>query len=254
MTIAAALIAGCTFNINTDTSESTEETEKTSASEESSDTSVEETTSTTPSWTEDTSVIHEAQVFILSETTVSDAYGDYITRIPDIVVDGESQEDINSSLFQYISQNHTLEYDEEMHMYEGESVDFVWGTNGHYLTVILIAKGVREEYTEYEVLNYNLDTMESANNTELVKSFGYTDESYYNYVGRAYTNWWASESWLAGSEDMRDQSIDEISESTVSACILPSGNLGAVGYVHVPAQVEHPQECFDLFTGIVYFD
>ena len=251
-TIASILLTGCTVNINTGTSEET--TEPTTAT---SETTEEPTTTTTSETTESSETtpaftVHEVSVEDLYSNTYSDFAGDYTAKAPKIIVDGVEQTAVNSYISTSLAQNHPLNFNSEVKMYEGELTDYCWGSNGKVLSVIIIISYLSEDGNTYEVYNYDLDTMELINNDKVLSTFNTSEDVFESQVATEYTNWWASESWLIGSDAMRDQSIAEISSTSTTAVVLPDGHLGAVGMVHVPSQIQDCLKIFDLTEGGLY--
>ena len=242
---ASIFIAGCTININT--TETTKETKNTTETTGST-----EETETTPSETSATTRANIVHVEDLYRDTYSDFMGDYEVRAPKIFVDGVEQTAIDQTLDRFIKDN-SLVYSEEYNVYEGYSVKYDWAANDNILSVMIIQEAVREEFVNYTVFNYDLNTMQQIDKEQFMALMGSNVSEFESKLADAFTGWWEDEEWLHGSEDLRDQSIADISWSSTPV-LLCDGHLGGIGLVHTDSQISESLKCFDLVTGdIQYF-
>ncbi len=219
----------------------------TAASSETAASSVQETAASVSS--------HIVEVADQSVTAFTDDSGtEYKKIIPKLIVDGREADSINAELSDYIDQNHHLEKveysdgDVTGSYVDGETTRYAWGVSGNIVSIFIISSETFTDGVRYEVFNYNVDTLQTADNDEVIKSFGMTEEEFNNKVADAYRAWWNAETWLREDMAALDKSIGAISSANVTPCVLPDGDPGAAGLVYMPqgSQIPEVTRCFNL--------
>ncbi len=197
---------------------------------------------------------HKVEVTDQSVTTFKDdSGGEYQTIIPKLIVDGKEADSINAALCDHINRNHPLTKNE--YGVDGEETRYAWGVRGDIVSIILIASETFTDGVRYDVFNYNVDTLQTASNDEVIKSFGMTADEFCNKVAEAYRALWASRTYLQENMSDLDRSIGAISSTDVTPFIMPDGNPGAAGCIFVTgSQFPKSVKCFNLDTlNIEYF-
>ena len=214
-----------------------------------------ETSASSVQETEPAVTAHTVEVADQSVTSFTDDSGnEYKKIIPKLIVDGKDADSINAELSDYINLNHHLEKveysDGEATRYyvDGETTRYAWGVSGDIVSIIIISSETFTDGVRYEVFNYNVDTLQAADNDEVIKSFGMAGDEFNNKVADAYRAWWDSETWLKEDMAALDKSIGAISSGNVTPCVLPGGDPGALGLVYMPqsSQFSEVTRCFNL--------
>ena len=191
---------------------------------------------------------HRVEVTDQSVTMLKEENGDeYKTIIPKLIVDGREADSINAALSDHINRNHPLTQDE--YGINGETTRYAWGVRGDIVSIIIIASETFTDGVVYDVFNYNADTLQAADNDEVIRACGMTAEEFNNKVADAYRAFWDSRPYLRENMSDLDKSIGAISSDIVTPFVLPDGNIGATGVLYMSgSQFPESVKCFDLNT------
>ena len=230
-------------------------TELTSVSEVAEASS--EATETSSEVVETSEVAAVAHVEVADQlvVTLADDSGDEFSMIiPKLIVDGKEATSINAALKEYIEQNHPLEKEEYMdgdtqrwNVY-GEETSYAWGVKDNIVSIVIHASETFTDGVNYDVFNYNVDTLEAASNEEVIKAFGMTVDEFNGKVADAYKAYWNSVTYLQEYMADLDKSIDAI-PSNVTPFVTTDGGAGAAGLIYNSgSQFPEKIKCFDLET------
>ena len=213
--LCLALIAsGCNVNKETPANES-------EVSETSAVTTEEETTEATTKETEVSETTGETYDVLVNyfSTTLSDDYGEYMSVVPHIFINGEELTEINEEVGSYMQENYPLE--EVDGQIDGYETRFVCGVKDNTISIVYVAYSLYEDYSTCEVFNYDLTTFAPLDNSEMVKRLCVTDDEVFSKTADIYTT------WFSGYDDIDvDKCIEEISYDTIKLFISPEGEPG----------------------------
>ena len=161
----ALMAAGCNGNKETPASES--EAPGTSAVTTEEETTEETEASKTEGNTYDITVEDVT-------TTLSDDYGEYTRILPKLIVNGEEATEINNEISSYMDENYALE--SPYGYLEGFETNYNWGVKDNTLSFVINANYISEDWGEHVIFNYDLDTLEPIEDSEVTRRFGLTDE------------------------------------------------------------------------------
>lgn len=192
---------------------------------------------------EDIAPSHEITVEDLTRNVVSRGEIDYISSCPKLIVDGVEATEINAAISEHVQEAYPLEFDGEY--VDGYETIYKWGTNGNTVSIVVYALYVSEDYYTVEVYNYDLDTLEPLEDTEVAKRLGMTDEEFFDRTAEIFTSRYS---------DIRDidlaRSIAQIDYYNITPYITPEGNPGVAACIYYAQDSQfcgmESMRCFDL--------
>lgn len=192
---------------------------------------------------EDIAPSHEVTVEDLTRDVVSRGEIDYISSCPKLIVDGVEATEINAAISEHVKEAYPLEFDGEY--VDGYETIYKWGTNGNTVSIVVYALYVSEDYYTVEVYNYDLDTLEPLEDTEVAKRLGMTDEEFFDRTAEIFTSRYS---------DIRDidlaRSIAQIDYYNITPYITPEGNPGVAACIYYAQDSQfcgmESMRCFDL--------
>ena len=192
---------------------------------------------------EDIAPSHEITVEDLTRNVVSRGEIDYISSCPKLIVDGIEATEINTAISEHVQEAYPLEFDGEY--VDGYETIYKWGTNGNTVSIVVYALYVSEDYYTVEVYNYDLDTLEPLEDTEVAKRLGMTDEEFFDRTAEIFTSRYS---------DIRDidlaRSIAQIDYYNITPYITPEGNPGVAACIYYAQDSQfcgmESMRCFDL--------
>lgn len=192
---------------------------------------------------EDIAPSHEITVEDLTRNVVSRGEIDYISSCPKLIVDGVEATEINAAISEHVQEAYPLEFDGEY--VDGYETIYKWGTNGNTVSIVVYALYVSEDYYTVEVYNYDLDTLEPLEDTEVAKRLGMTDEEFFDRTAEIFTSRYS---------DVRDidlaRSIAQIDYYNITPYITPEGNPGVAACIYYAQDSQfcgmESMRCFDL--------
>lgn len=186
---------------------------------------------------------HEVTVEDLTRNVISRGEIDYISSCPKLIVDGVEATEINTAISEHVQEAYPLEFDGEY--IDGYETMYKWGVNGNTVSIVIYALYVSEDYYTVEVYNYDLDTLEPLEDTEVAKRLGMTDEEFFDKTADIFT---------ARYSDVRDidleRSIAQIDYYNITPYITPEGNPGVAACIYYAQDSQfcgaESVRCFDL--------
>ena len=193
---------------------------------------------------------HQVTVVDGSRTAIMDKSGEYVSRCPKLIVDGEEAEDINASLSKHIQEKYPLELTDSGYA-DGYRVSYEWGVSGSIVSIKIYADYLSEDGGSTEAFNYDLGTLKQLKDSEVVKRLGMTDKQFFAKTADAYRNHWKTTTWLDAKNSKHknylNKSIKAINYDKITPYITPGGNTGVIGTVYYPdSQFDHSEVCFNL--------
>ena len=152
------LAAGCTSN------EPTQGTEPSATTEASVTTEAETSSETT---TEPAKAEHQVTVEEVVLLSSKEGAFEYKSVVPKIIVDGKEATEINEALSNYIQQAYPLEMDGD-HA-SGMATRLAWGVKDNIISIVIYAGETFTDYFNYDVFNYDLDTLKGADSSRLTE-------------------------------------------------------------------------------------
>ncbi len=242
--IAGALILAATGCANNNSGDQTSATK----SETTAEITTEATTEVPSESTDATAAAHKVEVEEVVLDTKKDANGnEYKTIVPKITIDGKEASELNASISSVIQKNYGLEENGEY--VDGYQTKFVWAVKDNIISIIFDADYLTEDGGDTVAFNYNIETLAAVSNADVIKAYGLSEDDFKKKVADAYTGYWDNTEWLKNEDKANlKKSIDEISLTTVTPCVLPNGELGVIGRIYLPAgsQFEDINVVFDL--------
>lgn len=242
--IAGALILAATGCANNNSGDQTSATQ----SETATEATAEVTTEATSESTEAPAPAHKVEVEEVVLDSKKDANGnEYKTIVPKITIDGKEASELNASISSVIQKNYGLEENGEY--VDGYQTKFVWAVKDNIVSIIFDADYLTEDGGDTVAFNYNIETLAAVSNADVIKAYGLSEDDFKKKVADAYTGYWDNTEWLKNQDKTNlNKSIEAISLTSVTPCVLPNGELGVIGLIYLPAgeQFEDINVVFDL--------
>lgn len=191
---------------------------------------------------------HEVKVEELSKDSYTDDYNDTYTSVyPKIIVDGKEATEINESIRNYIQKNYPLRTKTEYGYVEGSEITYKWGANANTISVIINVSGIKSDYFTTEVFNYDLDTLKSIDDSEVVKRLGMTDDEFFSKTAEVLKK------ALGNISDYdRDKTLASVNYDNITPFITSDGKPGVIAGIFYAADSQFgglvSVRSFDLST------
>ena len=232
------LAAGCTSN------EPTQGTEPSATTETSVTTEAETSSETT---TEPAKAEHQVTVEEVVLLSSKEGAFEYKSVVPKIIVDGKEATEINEALSNYIQQAYPLEMDGD-HA-SGMATRLAWGVKDNIISIVIYASETFTDYFNYDVFNYDLDTLKGADDSAVIQCFGMTDEDFFSKTKDAVKD------YCTKFQYDTEKSLAAVNYEKTTPFITPDGNLGVAASIAYPEDSQFSGDstrCFDLSTKDVF--
>ena len=236
----ALLAAGCTSNEPTQGTELTITTTTAEATES-------ETTTTDETVIEPSASAHQVNVETVVLLSSKEGDIEYTSVVPKITVDGKEATEINEALSNYIQQAYPLEMDGD-HA-SGMATRLAWGVKDNIISIVIYAGETFTDYFNYDVFNYDLDTLKGADDSAVILCFGMTDEDFFSKTKDAVKD------YCTKFQYDTEKSLAAVNYEKTTPFITPDGNLGVAASVVYPEDSQFSGDstrCFDLSTKDVF--
>ena len=248
----ALIAAGCNGNKETPASESeTSDTSAVTTEEETTEATTEDTTEATSEETTEETEASKTEGYTYDitveavTTTLSDDYGEHTRILPKLIVNGEEATEINNEISSYMDENYALE--KPYGYLEGFETNYNWGVKDNTLSFVINANYISEDWGEHVIFNYDLDTLEPLEDSEVTSRFGLTDDELFSKTAEIYTKCFADREYI----DL-DKSIEMIGYDKITPFVTPDGNIGVAGAIVTGGDSQFSGlesiSCFDLTT------
>lgn len=167
---------------------------------------------------------HTVSVEELSKDSYTDEYNDTYTSVyPKIIVDGKEAAEINESLKSFIQKTYPLRTKTEYGYLEGYEITYSWGANANTISVIIRVSAIKSDYYTNEVFNYDLDTLKTIDDSEVVKRLGMTDDEFFSKTAEVLKK----EMGENRTFDL-DKTLSSLNYDKLTPMITPDGNPGVL--------------------------
>jgi len=219
---AVILAAGCANNnpgtqppvteSETAASQATESTEV-----QTPDTAVETTDSVV---TEVSVAAHDVSVEEIKKLSSDQGDFEYNSVAPKLIVDGNEATEINDSLSKYIEENYPLDIDGDYP--DGMSTKLVWGVKDNIVSIVICARSTDSDYFTREAFNYDLDTLEELDDSEVVKRLGMTDDEFFGKTSDIVKK------YCDGKDYDLEKCLAAVNYDKITPFIMPDGTPGVI--------------------------
>ncbi|MCR5341490.1 MAG: hypothetical protein K6E60_09100 [Saccharofermentans sp.] len=228
LTSALCLTLMATGCVNNGAAPASAPAETTSATETTTETTAATTEATTESSAPETSetkkTAHQVTVEVLKKMTYSDGNNEFSCVYPKITVDGKEASSINRSLTDHIQKKYPMEKDGVN--IDGWATKISWGANENTLSVVILASDVSTDYFTTEVFNYDLDTLEKIDDSEVTKRLGLTDADLFAKTKEILTKYCKERGYNL------DKSLADVNYDKITPYITRDGKAGVAATVY----------------------
>ena len=186
---------------------------------------------------------HQVIVEDLTREVVSRGEFEYISSCPKLIVDGVEATEINTAISEHVQKTYPFRTSDEY--VDGYETLYKWGVKDNTVSIVIFALAVGEDYYTVEVYNYDLDTLEPLEDTEVAKRLGMTDEEFFDRTAEIF-----NERYGGIADIDLEKSIAQIDYYNITPYITPEGNAGVAACIYyAPGSQFYGMEsmrCFEM--------